>query len=159
MVISEKNRHLMKISTFDVMKKYFPTKEFLPGNRIDTTNGFMDRYCPKLGRKIAAEWFLFINKCYFFNVCEQFSRFFRSPNWAKFPRAAVLLLEQKGSTSHLDARGTPSTMFPRGRLVETECDVTCEARFDGRIIPAEPTLCDNRNIKPEEKEPTPASAS
>ena len=31
-----------------------------------------------------------------------FRDFFRSPNWVKFPGAAVLLLEQKGSTSHFE---------------------------------------------------------
>ena len=45
-----------------------------------------------------------------------------------------------------DARGKPSTVFPRGWLVETEGTLRCEARFDGRIILAEPRLCDNRNL-------------
>ena len=36
----------------------------------------------------------------YLDVCGWLSRFFRSPNWLQFPSAAVLLLEQKGSTSH-----------------------------------------------------------
>ena len=48
---------------------------------------------------------------------------------------------------NLDARGKPSTVFPRGRLVETERIHTCEALSDDRRNRAEPRPCDNRNTE------------
>ena len=98
---------------FGVIKKYVRTKKNPPENRIDTTNAFLDRYWPKLGRKIAPEWFLFINKCYFSIFVINFRDLF------------VHQIE-----SNLDARGKPSTVFPRGRLVETERTPTYEALFN-----------------------------
>ena len=42
---------------------------------------------------------------------DRLSRFFRSPNWPQIARAPVLLLEQKGSTSHFSDSSQP--VWPR----------------------------------------------
>ena len=67
------------------MKKRVPIDEFLPENRIDTTNAFLDRYWPKLGRKIAPEWLLFINKCSFPIFVINFRDFFVHQIESHFP--------------------------------------------------------------------------
>ena len=51
----EKSRNFMKISIFGVMPRTYAYMEILSGNAIDTTDAFLDSFCPKEGQKIGPE--------------------------------------------------------------------------------------------------------